>query len=131
MVIKSDAEIYRVLEKHLKATKNPMTCVDLYSKLDVKNLARDANKVSDFLGHMWRRGLLKRAYAPKTSTSFARYAYTWQDEKQDAETAKPPPPHVAVRGKAPPHIEIDEKNGSVTVTSTDFVITIHPRREKK
>ena len=58
-MIKSEAGIYKILEDLLRASGDtPLTCVDLYNDPKVRKHATDANKVSDFLGHMWRLGLL-------------------------------------------------------------------------
>jgi hypothetical protein len=79
MAIKSDAEIYKILEKHIRESTEPLTCVALHNFADVAEHARSAEKVSDFLGLMWRRGLLQRWQAPVTSTDRSRYAYSWKD----------------------------------------------------
>jgi hypothetical protein len=70
--------IYHVLEVLLKETGQPLTCVDLYDKPEVRKFADSANRVSDYLGHMWRRELLDRVPAPKTVNSQARWAYIWK-----------------------------------------------------
>ena len=50
--------IYQLLENRLKATgETPLTCGELYEFPEIRELARDANRVSDYLGHMWRRGV--------------------------------------------------------------------------
>ena len=86
-MIRSTAEIYKVLEKHLrKAGDNPQTCVDLYEHRDVQELVESANRVSDYLGHMWRRGVLQRYYAANT-TQRSRYAYTWIGDRADLTAA--------------------------------------------
>ena len=87
-MIKSEAEIYQILEELLqKAGDNPQTCVDLYDDPRVKLLATNPNRVSDYLGHMWRRGLVQRWYASKELSQRSRYAYTWIEQ-----TVAPPEP---------------------------------------
>lgn len=76
----TETGLYLALEKHLKQAKQPMTCVDLFEKSDVRAKAQDANQVSDALGHLWRRDFVKRVPAPKTPHSQARWAYWWPDE---------------------------------------------------
>ncbi len=71
--------IYHVLETLLKSSEEPLTCVDLYDSPDVKKYADSANRVSDYLGHMYRRKLLRRFNAPKDGNSMARFAYLWKD----------------------------------------------------
>ena len=53
--------IYAILEQLLRATSESLTCVDLFEKIpDVKRYAETPNRISDYVGHMWRRGLLQR-----------------------------------------------------------------------
>lgn len=126
MVIKSEFGIYKVLENHLRKTDKPLTCVDLYDKNDTKKFAKDANKVSDYLGHMWRRGLLNRFFAPKTDTSFARYAYTWKTEGEEAhDDARPVPPRSFSRANGSrPRVEVNEEDGAVTISFDTFVVVV-------
>jgi hypothetical protein len=90
-MIKSEATIYIVLERLLKAAgDSPQTCVDLFDASgEVRELVGSggANRVSDYLGHMWRRGLVSRFYAAQT-TARARYAYTWKEAAEGVVTPK-------------------------------------------
>lgn len=65
MSIRSNKDIYRILEKHLRYADEPMTCVDLMDIFEIeqealKEFGEDkrhaTNKLSDTLGFMWRRG---------------------------------------------------------------------------
>lgn len=120
MVIKSEFGIYGVLERYLRAAKDPLTCVDLFAKNDVKKFAANANKVSDYLGHMWRRGLLDRFYAPKDSTTMARYAYLWKAQEVAAEPEPVPSTQPSRRNK----LDITEKDGVVEIRTEKVIITI-------
>lgn len=121
MVIKSEFGIYRILERYLRETNEPLTCVELFDRPDVKKYAKNANKVSDYLGHMWRRDLLDRYPAPKTSTSLARWAYTWKNQDEQAEQIGPVPRLTK------PRIQIDETDSGVTITFPAFVISIRSK----
>lgn len=88
MAIKSDAEIYKILERHLKESKEPLSSSELWGFDDVRANARSAEKVSDYLGLMWRRGMLQRWNTPKTSMSRSLYAYSFKDP-EDAHTHTP------------------------------------------
>lgn len=65
MGIRSERNIYTILEKYLREADRPLTCVDL---MEVDEIRREANKefgkeeatnrLSDALGFMWRRELL-------------------------------------------------------------------------
>lgn len=99
--------IYQLLETRIRASKDPLTCVDLYDFPEIKEITRDANRVSDYLWHMWRRGLLQRWYSPQKSISQrARFAYTWQTKY------------------AKPNVTITEDDASVTLDFEQFTITV-------
>lgn len=97
MTIRSDKEIYQVLEEYLRIQEAPATVGTLMDIPAVRKAATAefgsdirvaSDKVSDALGFMWRRGLLTRYPAPKDSKSLARFAYAW-DAKQDARPVVP------------------------------------------
>jgi hypothetical protein len=139
--------IYHVLELLLKDTDQPLTCVDLYDKPDVRKFADTANRVSDYLGHMWRRGFLDRVPAPKTANSQARWAYIWkgklahkppevvqlqkrdtppaaqQDQPQPTVEAQPKPGVVLSK----PNIEISQNGELVTIDLPALTITIRTK----
>lgn len=75
--------IYEALEKYLRAATEPITCVDLLDHPDVSAITKDANRISNYLGHMWRKGLLQRHAAPPSELSMARFAYTWKEAADD------------------------------------------------
>ena len=115
MAIKSDAEIYKILEKHIKNAKDPITCVALWDFDDVRANARSLEKVSDFLGLMWRRGMLQRWSVPKISTDRSRYAYTWQEKPEDTAPQK-----VRVMNV----VNTQHKKSNVTITEADDKIIL-------
>lgn len=129
MAIKSKAGIYQILEDRLKATgSTPLTCVDLYDDAEIAEHAANANKVSDFLGHMWRRGLLQRWYNPRDSTQKARFAYTWKDESPVVLTQTAPPKieqlNIIRNQYAKPHVTITEDDACITLDFEQFTITV-------
>lgn len=126
MVIKSEFGIYRVIERLLKEAKTPLTCNDLFDDPDIKRFAPDANKVSDYLGHMWRRGLIDRYHAPKTSTSFARYAYGWKERPSEAEL-KPVESAPRPRG-VKPQLNITEDGNTLILEFGELTITVRSNR---
>jgi hypothetical protein len=62
----SETGLYLAIEKHLKASKEPLTCVELFEFNDVRSAAETVNKVSDALGHLWRRKFIERRVTPKS-----------------------------------------------------------------
>ena len=130
MSIKSSAAIYKILEDALRSTDTPLTCVDLYDLTAVKKHAENANKVSDYLGHMWRRGLLQRYYAPAGSSAKARFAYTWIETEEGAEPVPIPSNPVerltfVKNGHTKPNVTITEADDEIVLDFEQFTITIH------
>lgn len=109
MAIKSEAFIYKILERRIKEAEQPVSCTDLWENLDVRENARSAEKVSDYLGLMWRRGMLQRWSTPLTSTSKSRYAYSWSVD--DGRTAAVNP----AMGAAPRLVNTSRRKSSVTI----------------
>lgn len=91
-MIKSEDSVYKALEEVLRNSKEPLTRNEVWDKSpEVRERADDKgiNGVSDKLGFMWRKGLLIRYPAPRTSTSFARFSYAWKPEKIEPLRALP------------------------------------------
>ncbi len=126
MAIKSEAEIYKIIEMHLKASEAPLSSADLWTRADVQGNARSAEKVSDYLGLMWRRGLLQRWDTPATSVSRSRYAYSWLEP----DTSKPTP-IVALRPVdnrlQKPKVTITEDDDRVVLDFDKFTITVQSK----
>lgn len=126
--------IYAILEQLLRATSEPLTCVDLFEKIpDVKRYAETPNRISDYVGHMWRRGLLQRWTAPKTLESKARYAYTWKDGSKDAKPVpdkvrQMPDMKVLKNPLTKPNIQIIEEGDRVVLDFPDFTITVQSKK---
>lgn len=126
--------IYAILEKLLRATNEnkPLTCTDLFDDPEVKKYADSPNRVSDYIGHMWRRGLLQRWTAPRNLNNKARYAYTWKDK-----TTVEPVPDKASRMpdlkvlKSPltkPNVTIIEDENEIVLDFAEFTITVRSKK---
>jgi len=128
MGIKSPAEIYTILEELLRKTGDqPLTCVDLFEDSRVAKLVDTPNRVSDYLGHMWRRGLLQRWYANET-TQRARYAYTWKEE-QKAEAKKIEALSVVRNDSVKPHVTITEEDKRIVLDFPQFTIIVQSKEK--
>ncbi len=117
MAIKSENDSYRIIEALLRKATAPMTCNDLWDadmKLRELEKERGADAVSDMLGFMWRKGLLVRYPAPRTSTSFARFAYTWKED----------PPANVFPIKPPDAPLVHKPNLKITETKDGIVIEL-------
>lgn len=70
-----ESTLYQAIETALSGCKAPVTCVELYGVPNIRRLAESSNRVSDYLGNMWRRGQVLRYPAPKDSGTASRWAY--------------------------------------------------------
>jgi hypothetical protein len=127
MAIKSEALIYKIIEEHLKASgAKPMSCVDLWDHNDVRINAKSTEKVSDYLGLMWRRGLIQRWTTPSDRSSKARFGYTWKEITSEA--MEPKPIVSVVRGSyKKANVTMTEVGDSIVLDFDHFTITIRSK----
>lgn len=128
---KSEEGLFDVLEKELKKRKEPVDCVTLYNEsAAIRDRASTPNRVSDYLGNMWRKGQLLRLPAPRGEGNKSRWLYAWKGKapapKPDLSQAIEYDPQV---GKIldKPHLHIEEEDGVVVITMAELVITIKQR----
>lgn len=75
--------LFPALEAALKAASEPLDCQTLFDMPEIREHAASASRVSDYLGGLWRKGLVVRLPAAKDSTSGnkSRWAYEWKGSK--------------------------------------------------
>lgn len=130
--------IYQALKQRLESSSRPLTCVELFDFPEIKKMAPDANRVSDYLGHMYRRGLLSRTNAPKGDNSMARYAYAWKNPKASAPQARVMQPRLVVNnaqpngelstGEVKPNVTVSEDGRETTIDLPHITITFKVKR---
>lgn len=126
--------LYGALEEALKASEEPLSCAELFELSSVRAHAATVNRVSDYLGNMWRKGDVARvANSQPTRESRARWLYAWKGRV----LAKPTIDEI--RGAAEfssgkvnsilsrPNLEITEEGKTVVITLANFTITIKQR----
>lgn len=123
--------IYGILEELLKATKEPLTCNDLFENEGVRRYAKNPNRVSDYLGHMHRRGLLQRWTAPPQLNNKARFGYTW---KEKGPVATPIPEKVRNLFKVSEqvtsektNVKVTEQGKRLTIEFENFIFTVESK----
>lgn len=135
MKVRSDNNIYQVIDEVLKKASAPMTCAELMEVPEIREAAVEkfgsniqvaTNKLSDILGFLWRRASIARFDAPP-SRSMARYAYGYlnKPEARNDEPPKPLSPPIPLHVK--PSFRITEKNGDVVIDFPSFTITVTPK----
>ena len=78
MTTVTETGLYELLEALLKESKEPRTCVELWDNQSVRDIAGASTRVSDYLGHLWRKGKVTRQAAVRTPTDNSRWAYAWR-----------------------------------------------------
>ncbi len=77
----NDEGLFPALEAALKAASEPLDCQTLYELPEIRKHAASVNRVSDYLGGLWRKGQVVRLPAPKSENTRARWMYEWKGQK--------------------------------------------------
>lgn len=120
----TESSLFTALEAALKAASEPLDCHSLYDLTSVKKHATSANRVSDYLGNMWRKGQVVRLPAPKTADSRARWLYEWKGQKGPALYGVEYTPRVLADR---PSLLISEEGRDITIELENLVITIRQK----
>lgn len=124
---RNEQGLFGALEKELRRAKEPLDCATLFERPSVRQHAQTVNRVSDYLGNMWRKGLVLRLPAPRTDNSRARWLYVWKGPPK----VEPPDLTQAVafsesvsRVFDNPRMMISEEGDMVVITLPAITITI-------
>jgi hypothetical protein len=123
-------DLYDVLKDELAKAKEPLDCATLFDKASVRKHANTVNRVSDYLGNLWRQGKVVRLPAPRLEGSRARWLYALKPP------GKKPKPDLAqaieYHGKTEmvlsrPYVEITEEGDAIVITMPKMTITIRQK----
>lgn len=78
---RSEQGLFQALEHELKTSKEPLDCNDLFERASVRQHAQTVNRVSDYLGGLWRKGKVLRLPAPRSDNSRSRWMYQWKGSR--------------------------------------------------
>lgn len=120
--------LFPVLEAALKAASEPLDCQTLFDMPEVRKRAASMNRVSDYLGGLWRKGLVVRLPAPKNGESRARWMYEWKGHRgaKVHEAIEYSPRVLADR----PSVLITEEGNVMTLEFPNLVIQIRQKPGK-
>jgi hypothetical protein len=123
---KMEPGLYDLLAKLLKEANHPMTCVELYDVPDVRALANSPNRVSDYLGGLWRKGVATREPFTRTNLDASRWAYAWREPSQARREASVEPGVYHVRSTLvdKPNVRITEQHDMLTIELAGFTVTV-------
>lgn len=123
----SEEGLYRLLEKLLREAEGPMNCNELFDIAEVRDYAASPNRVSDYPGNMWRRGLLRRT--PETDPGRGPWwRYMWKDKT---------PPNLGAIDYLPkllidrPNLLISEEGDRIQIDLKELVIIQHRKKNAK
>lgn len=125
----SEDGLFPVLTRILKEATEPLDCNQLFEMSEVKEHAASPNRVSDYLGGLWRKGMVVRHVTPRTESSRARYSYEWKDEK----TKRAKGGAAAGVAYAPriladrPSMVISEEGNTITIELPNLLISIRAK----
>lgn len=69
--------LYELLEKILMEADGPLDCNEIFDRPEIRSRAASANRVSDYLGNIWRRGKVTRFPATNPGRG-PRWKYQWK-----------------------------------------------------
>lgn len=120
--------LYGALEEALRQSKDPLECATLFDMPSIREHAETVNRVSDYLGNMWRKGQVLRLPAPKLEGTRARWMYMLKPRVKtkpviDMEKAVEFRPRVGAL-LTRPHLEITEEGQAIVITMKGLSITI-------
>src|SRR5574337_663611 len=78
MPARAEDGLFGALENELKRAKEPLDCHALFERQSVREFTDSVNRVSDYLGHLWRKGKALRVPAPPSDNSRARWLYVYK-----------------------------------------------------
>lgn len=129
-------DLYPLLEQILRASDKPLNCHELFDMEEVRKVAPSANRVSDYLGVMFRKGQVSRVPAEETGTpSRARWSYVWREkvtpEWKKAAQVKADP--IQYRPKPildRPNLYISEDGSFLSIEMPEMSIQIQLKKQK-
>ena len=130
MPYRNESGLFGALEAELRKAKDPVDCATLFDRTSIKAHAESVNRVSDYLGNLWRKGLVLRLPAPRSEGTKARWLYVWKDK---GPRKKPPMPELSEAIEYNdtvntlinrPNMQISEEGDAVVITLQYITITI-------
>lgn len=121
---RSEQGLFDALEAELKRASEPLDCATLFDRPSIRAHAQTVNRVSDYLGGLWRRGLLTRIPSAPQRGSRARWAYSWKNKDK---TLSDGLPLRATPVLTKPTVEITDNGGVITISLPQLTIVIRPK----
>lgn len=127
-----NATLFTALEEVLREADEPLDCATIFDMPIIREHATTVNRVSDYLGNMWRKGQVLRLPAPRLEGTRARWLYVWKNKAKVDRKKLPLDNAIEFDGRvnsflSRPSLEITEEGGTVVITLPNLTITIKQR----
>ncbi|HOE41832.1 MAG TPA: hypothetical protein PLB25_09425 [Rhodoferax sp.] len=120
----SESGLIPALETALQAATTALDCAQLFDMPEIKAHAASVTRVSDYLGNLWRRGLVERLRGAKKADGRTRWMYQWRGNRMpSAESIMYSPKVLTDR----PSMLITEEGGIMTIEMANLVISIRQK----
>jgi hypothetical protein len=119
-------DLFPLIESALRNASEPLDCNAIFAMPVVYEVAPSANRVSDYLGILFRRGLVSRVPSDRADGSKSRWKYIWRNKDIPAVRERA----LKVVDYAPkaildrPNIYISEEGGHINIELPQLTITI-------
>ena len=114
-------QLFPAIERALKASSEPLDCVQLFALPEIRKHANTVTRVSDYLGNLWRKNAVLRLPARDLDNSRSRWCYQWKQGNESVANSVEYIPHVIADR---PSMLITELGNVVTVEMPHLVISI-------
>ena len=118
---KFEDRLFPALEQALQTSLTPLDCTQLYAMPEIRKHALSVNRVSDYLGNLWRKGLVFRLPAPKNGQGRTHWLYEWK------KGAAPAPDRIEYTPRVladRPTMLVTEQGSVLTVELPNLLISI-------
>lgn len=117
----NETGLFPALEAALKAASEPLDCIALFDMPEIRMHAASVNRVSDYLGGLWRKGQVVRLPAPKNENSRSRWLYEWKGSKGPRLHAIEYAPRILADR---PTLLITEEGNNITIELPNLILSI-------
>lgn len=124
----NETGLFPALEAALKAASEPLDYQALFDMPSIKEHAPSVTRVSDYLGGLWRKGVVVRLPAPQSGSSRSKWMYEWKGQKgpKYLDAIEYSPKVLADR----PSVLISEEGNLITLDFPNLVIQIRQKPGK-
>lgn len=120
----SESGLIPALETTLQAATTALDCVQLFDMPEIKAHAASVTRVSDYLGNLWRRGLVERLPAEKSPDGRTRWSYQWRRNRTPSPESIVYSPRVIADRSS---MLITEEGNIMTIEMANLVIQIRQK----